>query len=122
MWGALATKSPSLSKRAQEKSSLSLIFTEELVFCNVIPICSAIDLNRLLNISSITGSAEVGILSSDLLLISTDFSVVLVLLKMRLFLAVNSASQPGSIILVPVFSIINAGLLILSPTCKFSRR
>ena len=56
MCGALAMSWPSRSKTAQEKSSRSLMLTEWLVFSSVAPICSAIDMNRLLKISSITGS------------------------------------------------------------------
>ena len=37
------------------------MLTEEAVFCSDTPICSAIDMNRLLNTSSITGSASVPI-------------------------------------------------------------
>ena len=59
MCGALATSAPVRSKTAQEKSSRSLMFTEEAVFCSVTPICSAIDMKRLLKTSSITGSASV---------------------------------------------------------------
>ncbi|MNE97171.1 hypothetical protein D3C80_1954770 [compost metagenome] len=55
--GALATSTPFSSNTAQEKSSRSLILTEDAVFCSVTPICSAIDMNRLLKTSSRTGSA-----------------------------------------------------------------
>jgi hypothetical protein len=61
MCGALAIRLPSASNRAQEKSSRSLMFTEYAVFCRRRPICSAIDMYRLLKISSITGSTEVPI-------------------------------------------------------------
>ena len=56
--GALATSPPVASKMAQEKSSLSLIFTERLVFCSTAPVCSAMLMNRLLKSSSITGSGR----------------------------------------------------------------
>src|SRR5918998_966094 len=59
MCGALATSAPVRSKTAHEKSSRSLMFTDEAVFWSVTPICSAIDMKRLLKISSITGSASV---------------------------------------------------------------
>ena len=55
--GAFAIKSPLLSKTAQEKSNRSLMFTERAVYCNLTPICSAIDINKLLNTSSKIGSA-----------------------------------------------------------------
>ena len=59
MWGALATSSPPGSNTAQEKSSRSLMFTDAAVFSSATPICSATFENRLLKISSITGSASV---------------------------------------------------------------
>ena len=59
MCGALAIRPPSASKTAQEKSSRSLMLTECAVDCRRTPICSATDMNRLLKISSITGSAPV---------------------------------------------------------------
>src|SRR6201986_956929 len=59
MCGALAISPPSASKTAQEKSSRSLMLTECAVACRRTPICSATDMNRLLKISSITGSAAV---------------------------------------------------------------
>ena len=61
--GALATRPPSRSNTAQEKSSRSLMFTDCAVLASAAPICSAIDMNRLLNTSSITGSACVPIAS-----------------------------------------------------------
>ena len=57
--GAFATSPPSASKIAQEKSSRSLMFTEEAVFRNVAPISSAMAMKRLANTSSETGSASV---------------------------------------------------------------
>ena len=57
MCGALAIRPPSASKTAQEKSSRSLMLTECAVDCRRTPICSATDMNRLLKISSMTGSA-----------------------------------------------------------------
>ena len=59
MCGALAIRPPSASKTAQEKSSRSLMLTECAVDCRRTPICSATDMNRLLKISSMTGSALV---------------------------------------------------------------
>ena len=59
MCGALAISAPSRSKMAQEKSSRSLMFTEVAVDCSATPISSAIAMNRLLNISSLTGSTSV---------------------------------------------------------------
>ena len=58
MCGALATSSPSASNSAQEKSSRSLMLTDWAVFSSRTPICSAIDMKRLLKTSSITGSAS----------------------------------------------------------------
>jgi hypothetical protein len=57
MCGALATSAPvGVEHRAGEVEPL-LDVHREAVFCSVTPICSAIDMNRLLNTSSITGSA-----------------------------------------------------------------
>ena len=44
---------------AQEKSRRSLIFTEWAVLASTTPICSATAMNRLLKISSLTGSTSV---------------------------------------------------------------
>ena len=71
-WGALATKDPSLSKSAQEKSSRSLIFTEKAVLANVAPICSAIFIKRLLKTSSITTSTDVPTLFLSFFLSTLD--------------------------------------------------
>jgi hypothetical protein len=51
MCGALAMSWPVGLKMAQEKSSLSFMLTLNAVFCSVKPICSAMDMNRLLNTS-----------------------------------------------------------------------
>ena len=59
MCGALAIRLPSGSNSAQEKSSRSRMFTDWAVDSSRTPICSAIDMNRLLKISSSTGSASV---------------------------------------------------------------
>ncbi len=59
MCGALAIRLPSASKRAQEKSSRSLMLTEWAVFSRRTPICSAMDMKRLLKTSSMTGSTLV---------------------------------------------------------------
>ena len=48
-----------LGRRAHEKSRRSLMLVETLVRCRVRPICSAIPMNRLLNIESCTASGEV---------------------------------------------------------------
>ena len=63
MCGALTTRSPFGEKIAQLKSSRSLTFVENDVRCSVIPICSAIEANRLLKISSMTGSAAVALVT-----------------------------------------------------------
>ena len=66
MCGALAISAPSASKIAQEKSSRSLMFTLVAVDCSATPISSAIAMNRLLKISSRTGSTSVPIAFSRL--------------------------------------------------------
>ncbi len=59
MCGALAISAPPASNRAQEKSSRSLMLTEVAVDCSATPISSAMAMNRLLKISSRTGSTSV---------------------------------------------------------------
>jgi len=51
MCGALAISCPSGSNSAHEKSSRSFMFTLWAVFCRVNPICSAMDMKRLLKTS-----------------------------------------------------------------------
>ena len=88
MCGAFATSVPSCANTAQEKSSRSLMLTEYAVFCSATPICSAIDMNRLLNTSSMIGSALVPI--ADVRLSRT------MRVSTRWFFAVIAACQPGS--------------------------
>ena len=104
--GAFATNPPVGSKIAQEKSSRSLIFTECAVFASVAPICSAIDINRLLNTSNITGSAFVPKASWRTNAVTR--------LKIRLPNASHRACQPASTTFVPVDSTMIAGPLITS--------
>ena len=59
MCGAFAIRLPSGSNSAHEKSSRSLMFTDWAVDSRAAPICWAIAMNRLLKISSSTGSAAV---------------------------------------------------------------
>ena len=56
--GALATRPPSGPNNAQLKSRRSLMFVDVDVRCSVRPICSAMPMNRLLNIDSWTASGE----------------------------------------------------------------
>jgi hypothetical protein len=59
--GALATKSPSGAKRAQEKSKRSLIFVEMLVCWSDLPIASATLMKRLAKrVRRIGSGAELG--------------------------------------------------------------
>ena len=102
--GALATSSPSGVKIAQEKSSLSLMFTEAAVFSRTVPICSAIFINRLLNISSITGSTLVPI---AFCLLSGSIRS-----RIKSLFDESCALQPGSITIVEACSMIIAGPLI----------
>ncbi|EDT37264.1 hypothetical protein BamMEX5DRAFT_6959 [Burkholderia ambifaria MEX-5] len=113
MCGAFAIRLPSPSKIAHEKSSRSLMFTEYAVFCSRSPICSAIDMNRLLKISSRTGSASVPSerrVGSGVVRVST-----------RLPCAVIRARQPGSTTVVPFCSATIAGPSIVSPASSVSR-
>ena len=101
MCGALAIRPPPASKTAQEKSSRSLMLTECAVDCRRTPICSATDMNRLLKISSITGSAVV--LTSDCVgrVCTRD--------SRRSPRAVTTACQPGSTTVVARSSAMIAG-------------
>ena len=68
------------------------------------PICSATFINKLLNISSMIGSTPVPI--------AHDLIIFFERLKIRSLLSLSVASQPGSIMIVDVGSIITAGPLI----------
>ena len=79
MCGALAISAPSASNNAQEKSSRSLMLTDVAVDCSATPISSAIAMNRLLKISSRTGSTAVPMAwprSSGTARVSTSVAVV----------------------------------------------
>src|SRR4051812_6417820 len=113
MCGALATSRPSAENTAQEKSSRSLMLTEYAVFCSDTPICSAIDMNRLLNTSSMIGSALV---PTALVRFSATTR-----LRTRWFLAVISARQPSSSTMVWCGSMMMAGAFDLWPGGKWGR-
>ena len=114
MCGALATRCPSPSNTAQEKSSRSLMFTEEAVFWSVTPICSAIDMKRLLNTSSITGSASVPS--------AARFGAGVARVITMWFTAVTAACQPSSTTIVWCGSMIRAGPITVLPGVRPSRR
>ena len=114
MCGALATSIPSGSKIAQEKSSRSLMLTEYAVFSRVSPICSAMDMKRLLKTSSITGSQSVP--TADSRARATTRS------RTRSPLAAKPARQPGSTTVVAVDSRRMAGPSTASPAARASRR
>ena len=114
MCGAFATSMPSGSKIAQEKSSRSLMLTEYAVFSSVSPICSAIDMNRLLKTSSITGSQSVP--TADSRASGTTRS------RIRSPLGAMSARQPGSTTVVAVDSSTIAGPSTALPAPSASRR
>ena len=101
MCGALAIRPPSASKTAQEKSSRSLMLTECAVDCRRTPICSATDMNRLLKISSITGSALVPRLARSGRAVTRDSS--------RSPRSLTTARQPGSTTVVASSSVMTAG-------------
>ena len=113
IWGALATRLPSTSKIAQEKSSRSFTFTEKAVFARVVPICSAIDMNRLLKTSSMTGSASVPI--------AVRAGLGMTLRRNILLSIVISAAQPGSTTVVATGSEMTAGPATESPGLSCSR-
>ena len=101
MCGALAISPPSASKIAQEKSSRSLMLTECAVPRSRTPICSATDMNRLLKISSSTGSTSV---PGGLPVTARATRV-----SSRSPRPVTSADQPGSTTVVAKSSAISAG-------------
>ena len=101
MCGALAIRPPSASKTAHEKSSRSLMLTECAVACRRTPICSATDMNRLLKISSITGSAFVPTSALAGRAVTRDSS--------RSPRSLTTARQPGSTTVVASSSVMTAG-------------
>ncbi len=101
MCGALAISWPAASKIAQEKSSRSLMLTECAVLCSRTPICSATDMNRLLKISSMTGSAVV--------LVSGRAGRPPGRVSSRSPRPVTAACQPGSTTVVAKSSVMRAG-------------
>jgi len=107
MCGALAIRLPSASKIAQLKSSRSLMLTEYAVFCSRSPICSAMDMNRLLKISSMTGSALVPI--------ARRAGSAATRRNTRWPRGVASARQPASTMVVALASAMMAGPSIKAP-------
>jgi hypothetical protein len=114
MCGALAMSPPSASKIAQEKSSRSLMLTECAVDCSRTPICSATDMNRLLKISSMTGSASVPTTARSGRAATRDSS--------RSPVSLTAARQPGSITVVASSSAMMAGPSTASPDRSPERR
>ena len=113
MCGALATSCASLSNSAHEKSSRSLILTEYAVFASASPICSAIDMKRLPNSSSRSGSTAVSTACAGRCGISRRSN--------RWFRGVSAARHPGSTTVVELASRITAGPSIRSPGRRASR-
>ncbi len=101
MCGALAMRPPPASKMAQEKSSRSLMLTECAVLRSRTPICSATDMNRLLKISSMTGSTAVPA--------GRRSGRSATRVSSRSPGPVSSARQPGSVTVVAKSSTISAG-------------
>ena len=114
MCGALAIRLPSASKRAQEKSSRSLMLTEWAVLRRRSPICSATDMKRLLKISSSTGSTSV-----DALRCATRGRWRC---SWRWPRSVTVARQSGSTNVVALASAMIAGPSTVSPGAIASRR
>ena len=114
MCGALAMSPPPESNTAQEKSSRSLMLTECAVARSRAPICSATDMNRLLKISSMTGSTAVPV--------SLRPGRGATLVSSRSRSAVTSARQPGSTTVVAKSSAISAGPSTPSPGARPARR
>jgi len=101
------------SNSAQEKSSRSLMLTEEAVRANATPICSAIAMKRLLNSSRRTGSTAVSIPRSRARGSARR--------RIRWFRGVSVAHQPGSITVVALASRMTAGPSMPSPGRRSSR-
>ena len=109
MCGALAMRAPSALKIAQEKSSRSLMLTLVAVAWSATPISSAMAMNRLLKISSRTGSTSVPIAlprSSGAARVSTSVPSL-----------ARSPRQPGSTTIVEVASKISAGPMVPPRIC-----
>ncbi len=113
MCGALAIRPPLLSKTAQEKSRRSLMLTECAVACRRTPICSATDMNRLLKISSMTGSAPVPV--------SARSGRGEVRSRIRSPRSVTTACQPGSTTVVARSSAMMAGPSTACPARRAAR-
>src|SRR5450631_2079084 len=114
MWGALAMRPPAESNTAQEKSSRSLMLTECDVLRSRTPICSATDMNRLLKISSMTGSTAVPA--------ERWAGRACTRARSRSPRPVCSACQPGSSTVVAKSSTIRAGPVMIWPTERSGRR
>ena len=114
MCGAFAIRPPSASKIAQEKSSRSLMLTECAVDCRRTPICSATDMNRLLNTSSSTGSASVPARAAP----GRGATRV----SSRSSRSVTAARQPGSTTVVASSSAMIAGPSTACPARSAARR
>ncbi len=113
MCGALAIRPPSASKTAQEKSSRSLMLTEWEVDWRRTPICSATDMNRLLKISSRTGSASVPMSFWSARGVTRSRS--------RSPRSVTTARQPGSTTVVASSSVMIAGPVMACPGSSLPR-
>ena len=114
MCGALAMSPPRASKSAQEKSSRSLMLTECAVARSRAPICSATDINRLLKISSMTGSTAVPAVPRPGRGATRSSS--------RSWPGVTLARQPASTTVVAKTSAISAGPSTPSPGRRSRRR
>ena len=115
MCGALAIRWPSASNSAQEKSSLSLMLTDQAVVFSTSPISSAMAMKRLAKSSRRMGSgaaSETGAvaLAAGARRVST-----------RLAAASTSPCQPGSTNVVPALSMITAGPAMRQPVGRAAR-
>ena len=116
--GALATRCPSPSKTAQEKSSRSLMFTDCAVARSASPISSAIPMKMLPNTSRRTGSASVPAVSCGF---SCSLCFALTRVSTRSLRVVSSADQPGSTTMVWFASTMMAGPATVWPGARSSR-
>ncbi|COW19889.1 Uncharacterised protein [Mycobacterium tuberculosis] len=114
MCGALATRLPSGSNSAQENPSRSRMFTDWAVASSRKPICSAIDMNRLLKISNSTGSASKPA-SKPARVAASGRGGVTTRCASRCPVSVIVACQPSSTTVVALASAMIAGPVSTSP-------
>ncbi|MBA7578146.1 hypothetical protein ES708_20002 [subsurface metagenome] len=111
----MATSSPRAFNTAHEKSSLSFTFTDNEVLCSIVPMFSAMDINRLANNSSSTSCvwSSAGFFSRDSILKGA------ILVKIAVFNGSICIFHPSSTTAVLCSSRIRAKPLISAPMSSF---